>query len=465
MTDLNIDQEILGQFCAITDAAPQTAIQYLRVSDNLEQAITLFYESGGADLVGANDAPSRQSAEIVSETHQDLLSGSHIDDDEAMARRLQAEFSESAQENDGQVRAPISPTRDILVDPSMGDIGGMIPQFGAIQGASRSTRRGIFNQAQPSVWDNSEASLAEATGGASREGDKASRLASMYRPPFEIMTDMALEDACPRRRQTQKEMDYDYHTKYERIFLSVVESGYLVRPRHILDNTDVKHNMDTHEGQQILQLYPVRQYPNLLIIDPRTGEKMKEIYDLGEPPTKGHLMMALMDFLDRFSLDPKKKNPVPKTSTSKSIEDMTEDEQMNAAMMESLKPSSPNSNTPNNREMGVLDNEDQSAQSPETTPNNDIFANLTPVHRDETTANLNTTRIQLRFPDGTRVVRKFDLDVSVRHIFEFILSDVDCAKGRVFDVTFMGNNLLEKLEMSLADAGLKSSSLTIEYRT
>jgi hypothetical protein len=56
--------------------------------------------------------------------------------------------------------------------------------------------RGIFNQTAPSIWnaDDPLQSLAESTGGSSEASDKASRLAQMYRRPFEIMKNVSLDE-------------------------------------------------------------------------------------------------------------------------------------------------------------------------------------------------------------------------------------------------------------------------------
>lgn len=115
-----MDDDTIAQFTSITSASPERAQQYLTLSDgNIEQAIQLFFESGGVDMGGdpaatqrhaASSAPTAQaSTEPIRVDSDDEDGGIPInqpqstadddetmaqkmhDDDEAMARRLQEE--------------------------------------------------------------------------------------------------------------------------------------------------------------------------------------------------------------------------------------------------------------------------------------------------------------------------------------------------------------------------------------
>jgi hypothetical protein len=151
--------DALEQFTGITGSNPTQASQYLRVTDgNLEQAIQLFFESGGIDLednsqpggpaeghVEARQSPANtgradrhgvihldsddetmdedaRMAHELGSTAATTGDGSNaVEDDEAMARRLQEELYTGGhqQENfnaDG-VRAPMARTTETLVGP------------------------------------------------------------------------------------------------------------------------------------------------------------------------------------------------------------------------------------------------------------------------------------------------------------------------------------------------------------
>jgi UBX domain-containing protein 7 len=192
------------------------------VSDyNVERAIELYFESGGMDLSGPPPshpppAPPQQQApgpQIIDvDDMSDIVeTGSpspdpNIEDDEAFARRLMQEdvdFHGPVTDNDG-IRSPIAARNDILVHPDedydyvprglarRGARGSSYSSDGNVGGSSS---RGIFNQAAPSIWnaDDPLQSLAESTGGSSEASDKASRLAQMYRRPFEIMHNVTLD--------------------------------------------------------------------------------------------------------------------------------------------------------------------------------------------------------------------------------------------------------------------------------
>ena len=166
--DEELLSELVSQFVGITDASSDKARQYLSISDNnLEQAIGLFFNTGGVDLTESTSTPSQplqappvppahtrpgtqnevidlesdedvmddddegvevtgsrtRAAESTQHTSRpDVTSGTGLgaqDDDEAMARRLQEEIYAGGDmpgtvDADGY-RAPIARTRETLV--------------------------------------------------------------------------------------------------------------------------------------------------------------------------------------------------------------------------------------------------------------------------------------------------------------------------------------------------------------
>ena len=164
--------DIIAQFTSITDATPERAQQYLTVSDNdLERAIQLFFDNGGADMGAA--APSRppvqasrpsrgyrenQDGSITvdsdAEDEMDLDTPAQAsgfgpgEDDEAMARRLQEEAygSGGAGGDFDQVRAPMARTTETLVGPDA-DWGGPDDMRAAIaeQMMARQRRSMLYN--------------------------------------------------------------------------------------------------------------------------------------------------------------------------------------------------------------------------------------------------------------------------------------------------------------------------------
>ena len=135
-------EEAVTQMVMITDTTTERAEQYLRVTDgDVEQAVSLFFESGGVDLGGGPTTTSRTTGsgiaqdpitiddEIMSDDIEATAAPSRAkpaagdyEDDEAMARRLQEEmYGGTGQE---EIRAPLARQTETLVGPGAGDYYG-----------------------------------------------------------------------------------------------------------------------------------------------------------------------------------------------------------------------------------------------------------------------------------------------------------------------------------------------------
>ena len=128
----------MAQFTEITGSTPKLATQYLQLADfNIEQAMQLYFENGGAPLTEEPAQPTRRSGyegpsgvvHIDSDSDDDdrlsharvptqPAAVSTLEDDAAMARRLQEEMyrGDNMDDNDG-VRAPMARTTETLVGP------------------------------------------------------------------------------------------------------------------------------------------------------------------------------------------------------------------------------------------------------------------------------------------------------------------------------------------------------------
>lgn len=127
---------MLAQFTEITGSSPELATQYLQLTDfNIEQAMQLYFENGGAPLTEEPQPPSSgpqgghgdRTAHVdsdddiaIDETRSTPRNqppqGSIFEDDAAMARRLQEEMYSGPDTSDG-VRAPMARTTETLVGP------------------------------------------------------------------------------------------------------------------------------------------------------------------------------------------------------------------------------------------------------------------------------------------------------------------------------------------------------------
>jgi len=65
-----MDDDLVAQFVAITEASAARAQQYLKISDgNMEQAVELYFSTGGIDLEGPASAPAATSDPPAGPSH------------------------------------------------------------------------------------------------------------------------------------------------------------------------------------------------------------------------------------------------------------------------------------------------------------------------------------------------------------------------------------------------------------
>ncbi|PNS20519.1 hypothetical protein CAC42_5969 [Sphaceloma murrayae] len=508
--------DAVAQFASITGATPERAQQYLTLSDdNLEQAIQLFFETGGADM-GASlpEATPAQpprpgpgyrnnadgSVTIESDEDEDMGNTSRpaqpaldYEDDEAMARRLQEEDYGARGPSDGMedVRAPMARTTETLVGPDA-DWGGPDDMRAAVaeQMAARSRRNrpGIFNQQHTSVWDDenpdiARRNLARATGGASEASSKSTLLAELFRPPVDLICPLSWEDA----REDGKEQE-------KWILVNIQDPSIFdcqVLNRDIWKNTSIKdtvkenfifmqYTKDDPRGSQYINYYFQARdnedaYPHIAIVDPRTGEQVK-VWSGAPVPKPSDFLMDLHEFLDRYSLKAFAKNPVATRKPEKKTKDvatMSEEEMLEMALQNSLQ----NGGGPSHK-VEDPDELTRSAKGKEPVPplddgiriNGKSEEELSPFERipsdrvhEEPTDPASSTRIQFRWSGG-RVVRRFALSDNVQRLYEWLkASPLDDRSDVEFELIAMGKNLIESLEQTVEQAGLKNGTIMIEY--
>ncbi|KAF2842822.1 hypothetical protein M501DRAFT_1012217 [Patellaria atrata CBS 101060] len=519
------DSETVAQFVAFTDASSERAAQYLQLTDgNLEQAIQLFYDSpdltfgttntnaqpptstGGSrpeDAINLEDSDDNMSEESGYALPRQIHPTASTEDDEAMARRLQEEMyggGGSSGMNEG-VRAPIERTTETLVGPGAswgGDSDDMraaiTEQLLARQRRPRADRPGIFNQRPTqSVWDNDQdpntrqRELAEATGGASRASAKSGMLAEMYRPPFEIMSMKPWDDARDQGKEEEKWLLVDIQDS------SVFDCQRL--NRDIWKNDQIKetikenfifmqYSKDDPRGDSYINYYFHNKdiqaaYPHIAIVDPRTGEQVK-LWSGPPVPEPMDFLMQLHEFLDRYSLKADARNPVANRKPQKKNKDvarMSEEEMMEMALRNSLtnnddrhdddpddltkKPTS----SRKGKERAV--ETDRPAEVEEASTSNgtpSLFSTISSENpHTEPPNSPDTTRIQFRYSGG-RQVRRFLVNDPVRRIYEWLkATPLEGKDGQEFELVFINKNLIESLDSSIEEAGLKNGSVLVGF--
>jgi hypothetical protein len=253
----------------------------------------------------------------------------------------------------------------------------------------------------------------------------------------------------------------------------------------------LQYSKDDPRGTPYLQYYfqtsgVSDNFPHIAIIDPRTGEQVK-VWS-GPPVMKASdFLMQLHEFLDRYSLKQNARNPVakrkPEVRKEKKIEAMTEEEMMEMALKNSLEGDAPEKmEDPDDLTRSVgdltgtsravdpeeadLEDLDTNGLNDEDPPTGSAFQSISSTHPHiEPSADpATTTRIQFRHPSG-RVIRRFALTDPVRRIYEWLKADPPLTDkaGVEFELNAMGKNLIEELDSSIQDAGLKNGTIMIGF--
>jgi len=387
---VDMDDQI-STFCAFTSATPAQAQQYLALTDgNVEHAVELFFNNPDLGASAPSTRPVAQPSgssndPIEVDDDDDLeMTGANavernvpsMEDDEAMARRLQEEMygvggSGGAGGSAGArgdidpetgVRAPMARTTETLVGPGSGDWRDDPGQMNAAifdqlrqRGQARRTQAGIFNQIEgESIWMHDDANnpdvhrqvLSRATGGASEQTAKANLLADLFRPPFDLIAQLSWADARDEGKHDQKW-----------ILINVQDPSIFdcqVLNRDIWKNKSIQETIREHfiflqynkadpRGREYIQYYFANQmdnddaYPHIAIVDPRTGEQVKT-WSGAPGPKAPDFLMDLHEFLDRYSLSFERKNPVQakRKEKKKDVGQMSEEEQLEMALQNSL---------------------------------------------------------------------------------------------------------------------------------
>ena len=231
-------------------------------------------------------------------------------------------------------------------------------------------------------------------------------------------------------------------------------------------------------------------YPHIAIVDPRTGEQVKT---WSGPPTPkaADFLMQLHEFLDRYSLRSNARMPVakrkPEIKKEKQVSQMSEEEQLEMALKASMqggtnvdKDNDPDDLTRSVPDLGkgkgkapeVIDIDDEEiyedqgttedAQEGPSAANPFNAISSTNPHTEPPQAS-ESTRISFRHPAG-RIIRRFLLSDHVRRIYEWLkASPLEGKEGSEFELVFLGKNLIESLDETIEDAGLKNGTIMVEF--
>lgn len=337
------------------------------------------------------------------------------------------------------------------------------------------------------------------------------RLAQLFSPPWDIISKYDLNMAKTVGRQMKKwiivnvQDNSDFRCQQlNRDLWSDSEVKDIIKENFIF----LQYQKDSPVGQEYIAYYPFTEYPHILILDPKTGERVKMWSEVVEPKK---FIEQVVDFLTRFSLEPGKINPIVHHKTKIDPSSLSEEQQMELLIRQSLGHKDDDDEGviekgDNDRNPIVLDSEDDDQEfsefeeisddeidkenavvppaiveqesfkdSPSTLDepkeenldeltDEEVFAIILPApHPEPENEPATTTRIQIRSGDGSRVVRRFNKLDPVQFIYEYIKNDFESVKGgKFFNLTSQRTNLIRSIRSTIEEAGLLNSSLLLE---
>mmetsp|Transcript_54369 Transcript_54369/g.65439 ORF Transcript_54369/g.65439 Transcript_54369/m.65439 type:complete len:627 (+) Transcript_54369:36-1916(+) len=282
------------------------------------------------------------------------------------------------------------------------------------------------------------------------------------------------------------------------------------------------------DGRQYVDRYHVHSFPHVAILDPRTGRSMwkKEGWTQVNPLTPSGFAEIAADFCSRHSFDkapmaPHHKkasssvasnndsNNVSTTTTSgvpgvtrstkRPIHELSEEQQLQEAIRASMMGADNNDNDANamdedEDEYVMEDDDDDHADSTRKDDNNDtkkesvqLPAQLLPRKKtmadefanvqvgDEPPAGKDVTRIQIRLPDGSKIVRRFCKTDPLEVVYAFCVQTIeDAGAGRPFELLagFPPKDLYRNIEQqndtteesaTVESCGLGGGSISVRW--
>ncbi|KAJ1739138.1 UBX domain protein Ubx2 [Coemansia sp. RSA 1086] len=446
------------------------------VSDNnVEQAVSLYFENGGQPL---------QSHGAAAETASEPVAIPDTDD----------------------VRAPIAARRDVLVD-GYGSMGAY--QYGASRGSIRGSgvAASIFNQhvsaGQVPFRDFAQEAVEMSSSGSdSAVSSRRSRLAELFKPPFDIMhtgdlnsaRDMAMVDGKWVLVNLQDVTDFRCQALNRDIWSQTVIKE-VVRKNFVF----LQLSADVPEGSRIATMYNAASYPFIGAIHPKTGE-LRTLFARYES------VSDMLEDLANFTAD----NPLSKKSqaaSSKSTQaaetsrrsgysnvyNLSEEDQLAAAIaaseLDSSAPPAEDSGSDYSDANSYSDIQsissgdeyyedmdidevseahermaaEYTAASPAPEKGEDSwYSDLPPTDPLEPAAGPASTRIQFRFPNGQRAIRRFAKTDPVRNIFQYLKATLPEAASEMPEVQFMSTRLADCIDQTIEEAKLTNASVVVD---
>lgn len=448
-------------FTGTEDAA--TAKQFLEVSgNNVEYAVQLFMESGNN-----KQADEEMAQKLQEEAYQD-----QVRDADATVHRHETLLDSFPQQ---------IPSREVDIYGT-GRVGIFNQRFDMEDSNSSYDRATPFEESEEEYSDEvmelDDDDLVRPTRRIQLERNRMSeltstqkRLAELFKPPFDLIDRISLDQAKIKGRSELKWILVNIQNQAEfvcqmlnRDFWANADVKRAVKADFIF----LQYQHDSVNGANYSNFYSVDSFPHIAILDPMTGERVYKWKD-GEVPVVEDWLSDVALFLEKFSLQPNANNPMVHHEVRFDPDAMSEEQQIEFAMRQSVQSGADPSNAISvDSDEEPLDVHETQNQQSLTQQEQNPFDKIKPMEHTEPTSG-SVTRIQFRFPGGKRLIHKFDCDSdTVGRIYlwlKHVLSTDDSygiAAGDTFTMSSVGTGKLLDMDQTVGEAGLKNATVLLE---
>ncbi|DAZ92571.1 TPA: hypothetical protein N0F65_012801 [Lagenidium giganteum] len=296
--------------------------------------------------------------------------------------------------------------------------------------------------------------------------NQARDLHTLFQPPVSIMFQGTYSSA----RQ---------HANAERKWLLVNIQDEIVFASHMLNrdtwSDDVVQNVvqsgfvfwQTHwaseHGKKFCSLYQLEResLPVIVVIDPRSGEIVTRWMGFIEPQD---LTEKLSDFCCLHSFDEpssRSATPAPPPQSNDSMMDASEEDQLAAAIAASLEQQDSNEDNYSD------DDGDDAVASDDEVKAEEKIEPAVPMPPEPASDAPGVTRLQLRGPDGSRLVRRFLRTDPISLLWVYVRDQIAEARTRNFELrmSFPPKALEFSETDTIADRRLENAALMVQWTT
>ncbi|KAK9275378.1 hypothetical protein L1049_022642 [Liquidambar formosana] len=444
-------QSMVSSFLEIAvGQSADTARQFLQATSwKLEEAIQLFYVGNeGGQLASSSYSPPTEN---LTPPADQIPAG------------LEKDTGNENVGEDDEVRPPLPVIREALYDDAVmyGASRMGLPQREA--SSLVAFRNFDEEMRRPGVWESEQAA-------ASTVENSRDNLASLYRPPFDLMHHGPFEQAKVAASGQDKWLLVNLQSTKE------FSSHMLNRDTWANEAVaqTIKTNFifwqvydDTSEGKKVCTYYKLDSIPVVLVIDPITGQKMRSWCGMIQPE---RLLEDLLSFMDGGPKDhhvslshkrPRESSLTPPQKIQVAADEINEEDEevlrALAASLESMK--DPSGVTSEDKDVTNTDKEEELAMKKKP---------KYPPLPEEPKGDRNLLcRVGIRLPDGRRVQRNFLRTDSIQLLWSFCCSLLEEAETRPFRLTQAIPGASKCLDydskLTFDESGLSNSMISVTW--